>query len=64
MSKLFVFCLLTSSALGQIRNPVIKERTPESVQQLPLEVRQDLTKRQCLIPKYKMLLRLSMALTG
>ncbi len=53
MSKLFVFCLLASSALGQVHNPVAKERAPESVQQLPSEVRQDLTKRQCLIPKYK-----------
>jgi hypothetical protein len=53
MSKLVVFCLLASSALGQIYNPVDKERTPESIQQLPTEVRQDLVKRQCLIPKYK-----------
>jgi hypothetical protein len=53
MSKLIVFCLLASSALGQVFNPVAKERTPESIQQLPMEVRQDLAKRQCLIPKYK-----------
>jgi hypothetical protein len=53
MSKLVVFCLLTSSALGQVFYPVVKERTPESIQQLPVEVRQDLVKRQCLIPKYK-----------
>src|ERR1700678_1400573 len=53
MSKLLVFSLLGSSALGQIFNPVAKERTPESIQQLPPEVRQDLTKRQCLVPKYK-----------
>jgi hypothetical protein len=53
MSKLVVFSLLASSALGQVFNPVAKERTPESIQQLPPEVRQDLTKRQCLIPKYK-----------
>jgi hypothetical protein len=53
MSKLVVFCLLASSALGQDYNPVAKERTPESIQQLPTEVRQDLVKRQCLIPKYK-----------
>jgi hypothetical protein len=53
MSKLVVFCLLASSALGQDFNPVAKERTPESIQQLPTEVRQDLVKRQCLIPKYK-----------
>jgi hypothetical protein len=53
MSELFVFCLLASSALGQIFNPVAKERTPESIQQFPLEVCQDLVKRQCLIPEYK-----------
>ena len=53
MSKLLVFCLLASSALGQVFNPVAKKRTPESIQQLPIEVRQDLAKRRCLIPKYK-----------
>ena len=53
MSKLLVFCLLASSALGQVFNPVAKERTPESIQQLPMEVRRDLARRQCLIPKYK-----------
>jgi hypothetical protein len=53
MGKLVGFCLLASSALGQVFNPVAKERTPESIQQLPTEVRQDLVKRQCLIPKYK-----------
>jgi hypothetical protein len=53
MSKLVVFYLLASSALGQGFNPVARERTPESIQQLPMEVRQDLVTRQCLIPKYK-----------
>jgi hypothetical protein len=53
MRKLFSFCLLASSSLGQVFNPVDKERTPEAVQQLPREVRLDLVKRQCLIPKYK-----------
>src|SRR5271166_606171 len=53
MSKLIVFCLLTTSALGQVYNPVAKERAPESIQQLPLGIRQDLANRQCLIPKYK-----------
>lgn len=53
MSRLFVFCLLASSALGQVFDPVARERTPESIQQLPTEVRQDLLKRRCLIPKYK-----------
>ena len=52
MSKLVVFCLLASSALGQVYNPVAEERTPESIRQLPTEVRQDLVKRRCLIPKY------------
>jgi hypothetical protein len=53
MTKLLVCCLLASSALGQVFNPIAKERTPESIGQLPMEVRQDLVKRQCLIPKYK-----------
>jgi len=53
MSKLVVFFLLTSAALGQVFNPVAQERAPESIQQLPLGIRQDLTKRQCMIPKYK-----------
>jgi hypothetical protein len=53
MSKLVPFCLLATSALGQVFNPVAQERTPESTKQLPTEVRQDLAKRQCLIPKYK-----------
>ncbi len=53
MNKFFFFCLLATSALGQDNNPVAGERTPESIQHLPKEVRQDLVKRQCLIPKYK-----------
>jgi hypothetical protein len=53
MSRLLVFSLLASSALGQVFNPVARERTPASIQQLPTEVRQDLMERQCLIPKYK-----------
>jgi hypothetical protein len=53
MRKFIVFCLLTTSALGQVYNPVAKERAPESIHQLPSGIRQDLTRRQCLIPKYK-----------
>lgn len=53
MGKLIVFLLLASSALGQGYNPVANERPPESIQQLPAEVRQDLVKRKCFIPKYK-----------
>lgn len=53
MSKLVILCLLTSSALGQVFNPVARERAPESVRQLPTGIRQDLARRQCLIPKYK-----------
>jgi hypothetical protein len=40
------------SALGQNYRPVAKERAPESIQEFPAGVRQDLIKRQCLIPKY------------
>jgi hypothetical protein len=53
MSRLFVFCLLASSPLGQIFNPVVQERAPGSIQQFPIEVRRDLVKRQCLVPEYK-----------
>jgi hypothetical protein len=53
MSKVFALCLLASCASGQVFNPVARERTPGSIQQLPAEVRRDLIKRQCLIPKYK-----------
>ena len=53
MRKLVVLCLFANSALGQVYNPVAKERAPESIQQVPAGIRQDLTKRQCLIPRYK-----------
>ena len=53
MSKLIVFYLLASSALGQVYNPLVKEKAPESIQQLPSGIRQDLIRRHCLIPKYK-----------
>lgn len=53
MRKLMLFCLLANSALGQVYNPVANERIPESIQQLPLRIRRDLIKRQCLVPKYK-----------
>lgn len=52
MRKFIALCFLTSSALGQVYNPVAKERAPESIQQLPSGIRQDLTRRSCLIPKY------------
>lgn len=52
MRGLIVLCLFATSALGQVYNPVAKERTPETIQQLPSEVRRDLNKRRCLIPKY------------
>jgi hypothetical protein len=39
-------------ALGQAYTPVERERTPESIPQLPPEVRQDLSHRQCLVPRY------------
>jgi hypothetical protein len=38
MSKLFIFSLLARSALGQVFNAVARERTPASIQQLPVEV--------------------------
>jgi hypothetical protein len=47
----FVSCPI--SAIGQIFNPVAKERGPESILRLPLDVRLNLVKRRCLIPKYK-----------
>lgn len=53
MRKLIVLCLFANSAWGQVYNPVARERVPESIRQLPAGIRQDLTKRQCLIPKYK-----------
>jgi hypothetical protein len=52
MRGLIVLCLFAISALGQVYNPVAKERAPGSIQQLPTEVRRDLVKRKCLIPKY------------
>jgi hypothetical protein len=52
MRSLIVLCLFAISSLGQVFNPVAKERAPGSIQQLPTEVRRDLAKRQCLIPKY------------
>jgi len=42
----------TFSAFGQVPSRVAEERKPESLSQLPLEVRRDLAKRQCLIPRY------------
>src|ERR1039458_4740796 len=48
----FVVCLCAVWALGQGYNPVAKERAPDTIQGLPVEVRQDLAKRQCLVPKY------------
>jgi hypothetical protein len=42
----------SEQASEQVYNPVAKERAPESIQQLPMEVSRDLVKRQCLIPKY------------
>ena len=53
MRKLVVLCLFANSAIGQVYNPVARERAPESIQQLPAGIRQDLTRRQCLIPRYK-----------
>jgi len=52
MSGFVFLCLFAISALGQEYNPVVKERAPESIQQLPAGVRQDLVKRHCLVPKY------------
>ena len=53
MRKLIVLCLFANSAIGQVYNPVARERAPESIQQLPAGIRQDLARRQCLIPRYK-----------
>lgn len=52
MRGLSLLCLITISAFGQVPSPVAKERKPETIPQLPLEVRQDLAQRQCLVPKY------------
>jgi hypothetical protein len=54
MSGLSILCLITMtiSAFGQVPSPVTEERKPESIPQLPLEVRLDLAKRQCFVPTY------------
>ena len=52
MRQLIALCLFVSSAFAQEHNPVAKERAPESIQQLPARVRQDLVQRGCVIPKY------------
>ncbi len=52
MRGLVVLYLFAISALGQEYNPVAKERAPDSVLGLPAGIRRDLSKRQCLIPKY------------
>jgi hypothetical protein len=51
MRVLVGYCLIALSV--QIPSPVIKERSPRSIQGLPPEVRQDLAKRSCVIPKYR-----------
>jgi hypothetical protein len=53
MRGLVILCLFAISALGQEYNPVARERGPESISRLPLDVRLDLVKRKCLIPEYK-----------
>jgi hypothetical protein len=52
MRGLVVLSLFAISALGQVFNPVAKERAPESILQLPEGVRRDLIIRQCVVPKY------------
>jgi hypothetical protein len=52
MRGLVVLSLFAVSALGQAYNPVVKERAPESILQLPEGVRRDLVNRQCVVPKY------------
>jgi hypothetical protein len=52
MRGLVVLSLFAISALGQVFNPVAKERAPESILQLPEGVRRDLANRQCVVPKY------------
>jgi hypothetical protein len=52
MRGLVVLTLFAISALGQVFNPVAKERAPESILQLPEGARRDLVNRQCVVPKY------------
>ncbi len=52
MRKILILCVIAVSAHGQARNPVSVERRPSMIEQLPLEVQQDLAKRQCMIPRY------------
>ena len=52
MRGLVVLSLFAILALGQAFNPVAKERAPESILQLPEDVRRDLVNRQCVVPKY------------
>jgi hypothetical protein len=53
MRGLAILFILGISAQGQVFNPVAKERGPESVPKLPLDVRLDLVKRKCMVPQYK-----------
>ncbi|ADV83942.1 hypothetical protein [Terriglobus saanensis] len=52
MRGLLVLSLFAISALGQVYNPVAKERGPESILGLPEGVRRDLAFRKCVVPKY------------
>lgn len=52
MRKCIALCFLASSALGQVYNPVARERAPKSIRQLPSGIQQDLNKRSCFVPKY------------
>jgi len=52
MRSLLALCLIPVFALGQASALAAKERTPDSVQSLPAEIRHDLDLRQCRIPKY------------
>lgn len=53
MLGFIVPCLFAISALGQVYDPVAKERGPETIQQLPVDIRLDLAKRLCRVPEYK-----------
>ncbi len=45
--------LMTSLMLCQNLSPVVDERSPRSLIQLPQEIRRDLSIRKCLVPRYR-----------
>ncbi|MGP8260466.1 MAG: hypothetical protein ACLQM6_11010 [Acidobacteriaceae bacterium] len=52
MRGYITLCLISIFALGQVPTPIARERTPGSIRSLPAEIRLDLARRECLIPRY------------